>query len=184
MLTATRKMTVDEFQDYAATQGRCELIDGEVRPLSPTGFRHGIIVSRLDRAIGRYAEEHDLGDVVSGEPGFILDDRPGHAKVRAPDVAFVSKERVAAARTVKFCPVHPDLCAEVLSPDDRVGEVSEKVRQWLEFGVRLVWVVDPQARTVTAHEAGGEVRIYREHERLPGGHVVPGFELSLQDLFA
>ena len=75
--------------------------------------------------------------------------------VRAPDVALVRAERVPLARVPGFPTLTPDLVAEVVRPHDRAVEVSGKALAWLDAGVRLVWVVDPENPTVTVHRPGG-----------------------------
>lgn len=151
--------------------------------MSPAGSFHGLVASRFNYHLSRYVHEHDLGEVFAAETGFVLDAGPKKTKVRAPDVAFIRKDRLAGAITPKFCPIAPDLVVEVLSPDDRVGEVNEKVKDWLRFGVRLVLVTDPDTRTVAVHEPGRRVRTYNDHETLTGGDVLPAFELPLRELF-
>lgn len=187
MLTATttKKMTLEEFEEYVATHdGRCELIDGEVQLMSPTNYRHGILVHRFSRAVGNFVADHDLGVVLAGEPGFITNPDPQKPSVRAPDVAFIRKERAPGRETRGFAPVAPDLCVEVLSPSDGASEVLRKVAMWLEFGARLVWVADDESRTVTAYGPGGRARVYRDTDTLDGGEVLPGFALPLRELFA
>jgi len=104
--------------------------------------------------------------------------------VRAPDVAFVRTDRVPPPdERRKFAELAPDLVAEVTSPSDRVGEVNSKVAQWLDAGVRLVWVVDPESRIVVAHQPGGVAHLLRGDDVLDGGDVLPGFSLPLRDLF-
>jgi Uma2 family endonuclease len=103
--------------------------------------------------------------------------------VRAPDVAFVRAERVPQARVPGFPALAPDLVAEVVSPSDRAVDVAEKALAWLDAGVHLVWVVDPVNRTVTVHSPGG-TRVLRGGDELSGQDVLPGFALSLEDLWA
>ena len=180
MSTAAQKMTADEFLDYAATHGRCELIEGEVRSMSPASIRHGIVAGRLFAELYQFVTTRNLGHVTAAETGFVVDDAD---TVIAPDVAYIPKGRLAASDTSKFGRVPPDFVAEVLSPSDRATAVSRKVEMWLKFGVPLVWVVDPDAQTATAYESTDRVRIYRRDETLLGGSVLPGFQLPLQSLF-
>jgi len=82
-----------------------------------------------------------------------------------------------------FWPGAPDLAVEVLSPDDRTGEVDEKIEAWLAAGTAAVWIVDPKLRTVTIHESGNQVSVRAAGQTLDGGTVVPGFSCAVDELF-
>lgn len=183
MSTAAQHMTIAEFAAHAARHGRCELIRGELHEMSPTGGRHGQITSKLHVLIGRFVYDRRLGNVYAAETGFRLGDA-GRPTVRAPDIAYICASRAAAADTESFITIAPDLAVETLSPDDRANDVEAKVQWWLDHGTRLVWVVDPANRTLTAHEPTGRSRRLREHETLDAGDVLPGFTLELTKLFA
>lgn len=182
MVATAKLMTEEEFAAYAARHGRCELIEGRVRKLSPTGSNHGRFTARLHLFIHRYVFDHDLGEVLAAETGFRLDDN-GQPTVRAPDVAFVSKARAAELDTPKFARIAPDLVVETLSPDDRAGEVAEKIAWWLRHGVRLVWVLDPEHRRLTAYLPDASARVHEAVDTLEGRDVLPGFQLPLDQLF-
>ncbi|MEX2212884.1 MAG: Uma2 family endonuclease [Phycisphaeraceae bacterium] len=179
--TTHKKMTADEFAQYAAENGRCELIDGEVIPLSPTGGLHGDCTGRLHYFLYRFVDERDLGRVLAAETGFRLDGTEGPT-VRAPDIAFIAKARAGAINR-KFIPIPPDLAVETLSPDDRAIEVGRKVQWWLDRGTRLVWVLDPENRTITAHTPGEKPVTFDAADTLTAGEVLPGFQLPLRELF-
>jgi Uma2 family endonuclease len=99
--------------------------------------------------------------------------------VRAPDVAFVSTQRLGGPDPVAFPELAPDLAVEVLSPGDRPGEVLEKVEAWLSAGTRLVWVIDPERRTGRVYRADGSVSELERDGVLDGEDVVPGFRCTL-----
>jgi len=121
--------------------------------------------------------------VFAAETGFVLSRDPD--TVRAPDVAFVSRQRIPASGIPdSYISAAPDLAVEVLSPDDRQVEVEEKIQQWLDAGTKAVWIVNPRRRTVTIHRAGADPRVLRESDTLPGDDVVPGFELKVAEIFA
>jgi Uma2 family endonuclease len=161
--------------------GRCELVRGVLHMMSPSNPRHGLIAGRLARLIGNHVESQHLGLFFGAETGFHLSQDPD--TVRAPDVAFVGNGRPPVPLR-GFYPGAPDLAVEVLSPDDRPGYVREKVAEWLEAGARAVWVVDPDARTVTVHEPRRKPRQLAEADTLQGGSVLPGFELPVAAVFA
>jgi Uma2 family endonuclease len=124
-----------------------------------------------------------LGAVYAAETGFKLSSNPD--TVRAPDIAFISKPRVEqVGDTAGYWPGAPDLAVEVLSPDDRVSEVEEKVSEWLSAGSQQVWVVSPKLRTVTIYTSLTDIVMLTEKDTLKGGGVVPGFEISIAEIFA
>ena len=179
---ARRSMTVEEFADLPDDGMRHELVEGELRTMPPAGFEHGSVAADLLIKVGSFVHAQKLGVVLAAETGFVL--RRGPDILRAPDVAFVQADRVPPRQErQKFAELAPDLVAEVTSPYDRVGEVNGKVAQWLDAGVRLVWVVDPETRVVVAHRPDGVAHLLREGDVLDGEDVLPGFRLPLSELF-
>jgi Uma2 family endonuclease len=119
-----------------------------------------------------------------GDVGFVLRLPADPERVRAPDVAFVSSSRLPEGRLpTGFLPGGPDLAVEVLSPTDNPVDVQQKVRDYLEGGTRLVWVIAPQAKSVTVYRADGTARLLRPQEELEGEDVLPGLTIPLTDLF-
>jgi Uma2 family endonuclease len=102
--------------------------------------------------------------------------------VRAPDVGFVRRGRVPDPVPSGYAELAPDLVVEVLSPDDRPGQVLAKVGDWLEAGVKLVWVVDPERRLAHIYRADGSESVIDDTEMLDGEDVVPGFGCRLGTL--
>ncbi len=102
--------------------------------------------------------------------------------MRSPDAAFVSFERMPDV-PVGFAPVAPELAVEVLSPDDTVRELDERMDDYSAAGTRAVWVIDPDRRTVAIHSSTGPTRRLREHDTLDGADVLPGFAMPVRALF-
>jgi len=115
------------------------------------------------------------------EVGFILSRNPD--TVRAPDIAFVSADRLAGKDVEGFFEGPPDIAVEVLSPDDRASEVQAKIRQYLAAGTRLVLIADPLTRTISAHRPSGEARVYSGDEELPLEDFIGGFRLRPSGVF-
>ncbi len=161
--------------------GRRELIAGEVREMTPAGHMHGRIANNLSFLLSAHVRRAELGLVYAAETGFLIAREPD--TVRAPDVAFVGRDR-AVADAPGYFPGAPDLAVEVVSPDDRVQDLEEKTQAWLAAGTKLVWVVWPNTRTVSVHRPGAPVATLREDEELDGGDVVPGFACRVGDVFA
>src|SRR5262249_7410152 len=102
--------------------------------------------------------------------------------VRAPDVGFVSKDRLVP--TTNYYPGPPDLAVEVISPNDTYTEVDAKVSDWLRSGVRLVIVLDPAKRSAVIHRSISETLRIDGDGTLDGGDVMPGWQLPMRELFA
>jgi Uma2 family endonuclease len=176
-------MTADELLAMPDDGYRYELVKGELIRMSPTGDEHGQVTVTLTAAVYLHVKEHNLGRVYAAETGFKLESDPD--TVRAPDIAFVSRKRVEATGTIPgFRSGAPDLVVEVLSPSDRIGKVEAKVKQWLETGARLVWIVSPKLHTVTVYRSLTDIVTFTEKDILDGSDVVPGFEIKVADIFA
>lgn len=175
-------MTADELLRRPDDGLRHELIRGELTTMAPAGSQHGIVALRIGRFLGNYVEEHGLGQTFGAETGFKIGSTPD--TVRAPDAAFVARERFeSVGPTEKFWPGAPDLAVEVVSPSDSYSEVQDKVFDWLEAGTRLVMVADPRRRTVTVYRSSKEIEVLTVRDLLDGGDVVPGWRLPIADLF-
>jgi Uma2 family endonuclease len=118
--------------------------------------------------------------VLAAKTGLKID----NLNVRAPDCAFVSKERVQQHGIPKsFFPYASDLAIEVVSPGDTKAEVKEKTEWWLAVGTRLVLVIDSKRKTVTAHRANRMVSEFKMGDVLEGFDLVPGFSLPVEEVF-
>ena len=132
--------------------------------------------------MGGHVRLNGLGWVFAAETGFIIHSDPD--TVRAPDVSFVSRDRLNADDIPdSFIRLVPDLVVEVVSPGDTLREVREKVEDWLGAGARLVWVIHPATRTTTAYQSPEDVIQLSEDDYLNGENVVPGFSCLVGDLF-
>jgi Uma2 family endonuclease len=176
-------MTADDLWQLPDDGHRYALVAGELIQMPPSGFLHGIVASKFNRFIDEHATKYDLGVVCAAETGFRLRQNPD--SVRAPDVAFVSRERILAqGKPEKFWPGAPDLAVEVVSPSDRFDDVFEKVQEWLAAGTRLVWVALPRTKTVMTYRPNGLVKILQENEELNGEDVLPNFVCRVKEFFA
>lgn len=138
----------------------------------------GVIFGMLDR----FCRENRLGWVLPEGTSFqCFPALPG--RVRRADVSFIRLQRVslAQATTEGHCPIAPDLAVEVVSPNDTAYDVDEKVREFLDAGVPLIWIVNPEQRTAAIHRARGTGTILRENDEICGEDVIPGFRCRLGD---
>lgn len=184
MSSVTQKlMTAEELLDLPREGFRYELVEGELKQMSPTGQKHGRITVRLTVPLAKYVQDSQLGEVYAAETGFKLKSNPD--TVRAADKAFVRQNRLdLICETEGYWPGAPDLVVEVTSPSDRVSQVEKKVMEWLEFGARLVWVVSPKLRTVTVYRSLTEIVTLTEKDTLDGDDVVPGLHIEVAQIFS
>ena len=183
MEVVRREVTAEELLRMPDDEFRYELVRGELRKMTPSGNVHGRVVVRITWPLAQHVEANVLGVVYAAETGFVLARDPD--TVRAPDVAFVSRERVEAVGEVEgYWPGAPDLAVEVISPNDSHVEVEEKVFDWLEAGTKMVLAVNPRRRSVTLYRSQSDITILTGTDVLDGGDVVPGFQLTLQQIFA
>ena len=158
-----------------------ELVRGKLIVREPPSTYHGRVQGILHVLVGSYVRAHELGAVFGQDTGFKIESDPD--TVRAPDLAFVDRIRVAQIPRRGYAALAPDLAAEILSPDDRPGEVLTKVGEWLEAGVRLVWVIDPDRRVASVYRDDGSVMTVSSDTDVDGEAVLPGFSFRLSELF-
>lgn len=175
-------MTADELLRMPDDGSTYELDHGELICMGPAGSRSGIVTFRVSLRCGAFVEQQRLGVCGSAEWGFRLSTNPD--TVRVPDIGFVSAERIPADGILQgFWPGAPDLAIEVLSPTDRFADVLVKVHEYLDAGVRLVWVIDPESRRAFIFRPAREPEIVDADGELRGEDVVPGFVLHLVEVW-
>jgi len=168
--------------DTQGQEGRvCELIEG-VLVEKAMGIRESILAAALIEVLRSFVTRQNLG-LITAPDGLM---RLAPRLVRAPNVAFISWQRFPGRRV----PVDPipdivaDLAVEILSAGNTNAEIARKRQEYFEAGVRLVWLVDPDQRTVEVFASDEPSATLGEGELLTGGDVLPGFDLSLRDYFA
>jgi Uma2 family endonuclease len=190
VIATSLSMTAEQLLSYDVPGKRVELVRGQLMLREPASFRHGAITLRIGIALGNHLaqEQHregwslPRGRLATADPGFTLARRPD--TVRAPDIAYVSRERHAAPMPDGFPEFAPDLALEVRSPNDRVGAVVAKVGDWLSAGTTMVWVVDPLRESVVVYHANGSVKVLGIGDSLTGEELLPGFVMPLATVFA
>lgn len=145
------------------------------------GEQHGRMVAFISYLLMRYVDEHPGVGIVYTESGFLLSEQP--LAVRGPDVAFVRAARAPKQRPRSFFIGAPDLAIEVVSPSNTIGELQEKVAEFLDAGALAVWVVDPRARCVVVHEPARTPHVLHENEQLEGGTLLPDLRWDVHSLF-
>ncbi len=175
-------MTADDLLALPAKPGvSYELVRGELRLMSPSASLPGVVSLNLGAELRSHVRTYKLGVCGTADSGFRLASDPD--TVRAPDAWFVRSENVPADGIPRtFWPGTPDLAIEVLSPSDRLMDVLEKAREYLDAGTLLVWVVDPIGRSAAIFRPGQPPQLIREDGVLDGGDVVSGFAIALRDV--
>jgi Uma2 family endonuclease len=180
MATITKLLTAEEYA-LLSDCDRTELIDGVVVEVSPPGGVRGhrqLVIGTVLRRAELSGAGHafsELGCTIRRDPDL----------VRAPDLAFIRKERIGPAGIPKaFWEGAPDLAVEIVSPWDRPGEIQTKIREWIEAGARQVWVVYEDSRTVHVICSLQDRMVLNTDDTLDGGDAVPGFSCQVAELFA
>ncbi len=159
------------------------LIDGELFFMSRPGRIHGLIASLIAHFLWSYVLERDIGEITTETGYHPPEDR---TTLLGPDVAFVRRERLPEPLTAHFYPVMPDLAVEILSPSNTMPELRRKAQVYLRHGTALIWLVNPDEKTVEVWRktADGETVNETVDSVLNGESVLPGFTLGLDSLFS
>lgn len=180
MTASPALMTAEELLETSIPNKATELVRGRLIVREPPGARHGRVAMTLAVRLAHHVDPLGVGQVFAAETGFTLFRAPD--TVRAPDIAFVVRERLPEPVPAGYLELAPDLVVEVLSPNDRPGEVLAKVGDWLEAGARLVWVIDPERRLARVYRADGTEETITPDQALHGEDVVPGFACPLASI--
>jgi Uma2 family endonuclease len=179
MGTATERDVIAALEQ--ADKRLYELVDGYLVEKA-MGTKEGLLAHLIGFLIQLYLEENDLG-IVLGADGPV---RLRLRLVRIPDVCFIPWERLPGGELPDevIAGVAPTLAVEVLSEGNTKSEMERKLKDYFEAGVKLVWLIDPKTQTATAYTSPTKARLVAKDEALVGGKVLPGFTLSLKDVFA
>jgi Uma2 family endonuclease len=180
-IAAQKLITAEEFarMPNPPDGSRQELVRGVIETMPPPGTRHGVCCLKVGRRVGNFVDEQNRGTVASNDSGFVSERDPD--TVRGPDISYWSRERLPEV-PVGYAEVSPDLAVEVVSPSDHFAGIQRKVEHHLTHGVRLVWVVDPEDRSVTVCRPQQQPRTLGENDILSGEDVLPGFSCRVADL--
>ena len=180
--TMTKLLTADDLLRLYGQGVRGELIQGVLRETMPAGYAHGKIVTKLVFLLNAFIIPRKLGSLTASDSGVWLERDPD--TVREPDIAYFSAAKIPLdVLDTGYAEVPPDLVVEIVSPSNSRREVYDKARMWLRYGVALVWVVQPDTRTVDVHRLGRAVATRTENDTLDGLDVLPGFTCAVSDIF-
>ena len=183
-MTASKRklLTADDLLCLHSQGVKGELIRGVLAATMATGVEHGVIAVNISGELRSFIKPRRLGRVIASDSGVRVGTNPD--MVREPDVAFISAERLPLDQRIRgYSDAIPDLVVEIASPHDTAASVYDKARMWLSHEVRIVWVVDPDTRTVDVHRPNSPVVTLAEADTLDGDAVLPGFTLQIKEIF-
>lgn len=178
-------MTAEEFFDFCHRpenrDRNLELVRGEVVEMSRPGERHGFVCHNVNRLLGNYTFERRRGYVCSNDTGLILGRDPD--TVRGPDVVLYDVVRRYDDLNPRYSDQPPTLAVEVLSPNDNWPRTTRRITELLRVGVPVVWLVDPEQRSVMVFRANQMPQVFEGTDVLTGDPELPGFTCRIADLF-
>ena len=173
--------TAEMLEQLPDDSFRYELDDGELIKMSPGNLTHAQVGAKIISRLGPFVEENDLGAVLALDPGFVLSRDPD--TLRAPDVAFVLKKRLAGLPRTGFPEIAPDLAIEVISPSETPRHIERKIQQYLDAGTTAVWLFYPYENRAVIRLRSGETRVVSGNETIEEPGLLPGFSLRLSEIF-
>jgi Uma2 family endonuclease len=175
-------LTAEDFAQVAHVLGPCELVRGEIVPMSPGGIRHSRVTGRAFFLLESHCRSQNLGRVLTGEAGVVVARHPD--TVRGADVAFISYERLPRDMAEdRYLQEPPELVIEVFGKDASWEKMEQKVAEYHALGVDLVWVVDPHTLTLRAHPRDESPRVLRDGDVASADPHVPGFSVRVSQFF-
>jgi len=174
--------TLLSLADYAALPDdgkRYELVEGELVELTFPNWKHSSIQSFLFGKLSAYLDRDPIGKV-GNDFGFILGRDPD--TLRGPDLYFVTKERASSISPDSWMDGAPNLAVEILSPSNSRAEIRRKVEQYLAAGSDLVWVIDPEQRTIETIGSSGKRTVLTDDDELTARTLLPDFSVSVRDV--
>ena len=179
---ATKTWTDEAFMALPDDGHHYEIINGELIDMGNSGALHGYVCSLALAALAGYILPKKLGVILDSSTAFKMK----NGNKRSPDIAFFAKERLQGMAVLPsgYLEGAPDLAVEVLSPGNTVEEIEDKLTEYFENGSRLVWVIHPTQHYVLVYRSAQEPdRLLKEKDSLDGEEVIPGFSLTIADLF-
>jgi Uma2 family endonuclease len=184
--TAPRPFTAADLaelpRDLPSGPVHYELDNGRLVAMSPPGHKHGDLEYRIAKRLGDVVDPQQLGKIYTGDIGIVLWRNPD--RVVGADIAFIRRESLPVKESREgYLETIPDLVVEVASKNDSAAYLERKAGDYLRAGVRVVWVADPQAKTLTEHRRDVQPRLFAETETVALPEIIPGLKLALPDLF-
>lgn len=156
--------------------------EGDLEVMVPTGYETSDRNAEITMQLRLWAKQDGCGIASDSNGGFIL---PNGA-MRSPDAAWLRRERLTnftPEQKQKFLPLCPDFVIELRSPSDPLAPIEAKMREYIENGARLGWLIDPEERKVHVYRQNDQVEIADKPDNMSGDPILPGFELNLKPIW-
>jgi Uma2 family endonuclease len=182
---STPLLTADEFYEWCHRpenrDRHFELERGKVIEMSRPGERHGVVCHNVNYLLGAYLRRRRKGRVCANDTGLVLERNPD--TVRGPDVFLYDQSQPYDKLQTKYSEEVPQLAVEVLSPNDNWGKVLRRVSEFLQRGVAVVWVIDPENRTATVLLPNQLPQVLEEGDEITGAPAFPDLAFRVAELF-
>ena len=176
-----KRLYSSEELEKLPSNGRYELIRGELYRMPNNSAQHGFRTSILTANVSSFIIQNQLGYTFAAETRFTIESNPD--TTLGPDFAFVATGRISELPESGYLRLTPDLILETRSPSDGRREFAQKISQWLSSGAKVVWALDPKANTLTIHITGRDSVVLTEEDTLTCEQLLPGFSYPLAQLF-
>jgi Uma2 family endonuclease len=183
---SARVLTADDVLDLPVPDDAIgyEFVEGKPVPVMPASVTHGQLAAKVSYRLSKHVEQTGLTGTVCYDCGFVLGLPHDPERMRGPDVSYIAREKIAAhADPHRLLRCVPDLAIEIDLTSAKKPGGQQRILDYVEAGVPLVWVIDPRSRSAIAYRADGSARLVRENEVLDAEEIVPGFRLPLAELF-
>lgn len=161
-----------------------EIINGEWAEDNEMASKgHGRIGGRLITFLSIYLMSHPVGEAYQDNTNYVLKGTRRKIEImRVPDVSFVRAERVDHDAPDDMYYLAPDLAVEIISSSERRRKIADKVKDYLTYGTRQVWVIYPDVQQVIVHHPDGETKTYGIQDSIEGGDLLPAFSVKVADI--
>ncbi len=181
-MSATLEKTHVTLEELLASDdaGRFEIVDGQLVEVHVSNLST-LVSSNIMGLLYSHCKSQPIGKALDANAYYQCFGDDGK-RARKPDVSFITRERLPATWLEDgYFVIPPDLAVEVISENDTVPEVRRKVEEYLRAGVKLVWEVEPETRTMLIHRQDGTRQMLHDHDTLSGENVVPGFACQVAE---
>ncbi len=160
--------------------GRYEIVDGQLVEVHVSNLST-VVSSNLLTLLRTYCRAQGLGEVLDANAYYQCFGEDAN-RARKPDVSYVSRERLPPDWLEEnYFRIPPDLAVEVISTNDTAPEVRKKIEEYLQAGVKMVWEIEPETRTLLIHRLDGTRQMLHDQDTLSGENVVPGFACKVAE---